>query len=127
MTPTTEQPTLETLWSGPHNNTPTSRAAAESVAKSGRAAEDRRRILATLLVEASLSEHFGSAPVGFTREELEIELDIESGSVCPRVNELVKAGFAEERGTRKTTKGKSAKVVHITAAGREALREKGEG
>lgn len=120
---TTAKAQLDLFDAPPHNGTTTSRAAAESVAKSGRAAEDRRRILRLLSMDQA--KPFWDA--GYTREELEIELDIESGSVCPRVNELVKAGFVEERGTRKTTKGKSAKIVHITEAGREALRQKGEG
>lgn len=86
----------------PHNFKATSREAARTHSNT---AEQRARVLAAVSASAE----------GLTRDEIGAKLGLGSGSVCPRVWELLRAGLVEEHGTRQTTSGKRAAVVRSVA------------
>jgi len=86
----------------PHNYKATSREAARTHTNT---AEQRARVLAAVK----------ESPEGLTRDEIGARLGLGSGSVCPRVWELLRDGVVEEHGTRQTASGKQAAVVRSVA------------
>ena len=90
------------MFAPPHNGHATSKAAADSIAKS---AETMR---ASILEYVRLSGENGS-----TREELEIGLEMSGSTVRPRVLELMKAGklYVVPEVTRATESGRQAEIL----------------
>lgn len=93
----------------PHNNTSTSRAAAETKQATGTASTDRNRIAAFL----------HSEPRGATRAQLAAVLFINPDSVRPRCCELIEQGFIVESGEVREWNGhqESKVLVHRIHAG----------
>lgn len=85
----------------PHNGTATSRAAAQTKAKSGSADTDRNRIAVFLHNE----------PAGATRQQLASVLSLNPDSVRPRVRELIEGGWIHETGEVREWGGHQASKV----------------
>lgn len=96
------QPPLKPRMPAPpaHNHTPTSLAAAESIADL--APGLRGRVFEAIRQAAS---------TGLTRHEIAAATGIALPSVCPRVAELLKLGLIVERGTRPSPSGRAAAIL----------------
>lgn len=96
----------------PHNGTPTSIAAAESIAPF------------TGAQASKVAEFIRSrGKQGATRQEIADGLQMRLQSVCGRVNELLRSTSFIEQGTRPNPNGKQAAVV-ISAAQQSPLSER---
>ena len=86
----------------PHNGTPTSKAAADSVA-------DVAGSLRGVVLEA-----VRRAPQGLTCDEAEVALSMRHQTCSARFRELVQAGLIRQTGTRATRSGRQAAVYFST-------------
>lgn len=94
----------DSLFSAPHNGTPTSKAAAESVSPTT-AKTVRNAIYAYIELRGD---------TGATREEIENHMGIDGNTIRPRVVELINEGRVI--GTdmqRKTSNGRNAEVLVV--------------
>lgn len=83
----------------PHNGTPTSKAAAKSIEPF--LTQQAARVL------RSIQSH-----PGCTREAVALSTGMLLSAVCGRVHQLVKDGHVVERGTAKTSTGRSAACLY---------------
>lgn len=88
----------------PHNGTPTSKIAAQSMRSS--AGAQQQRVLDCL-------QQAGDA--GLTDEELQAALDLSGNSERPRRRKLVELGLVKDSGTMRLTHSKSSAVVWIVS------------
>jgi hypothetical protein len=89
-----------TVYVAPHNGTPTSKAAAESLSAES-----------TYTIRETIYRFIASSGDGATREEIEEALGIGGNTVRPRVRELLAAFRLREYGERKTRSGRNAAVL----------------